>query len=532
MSIFERLLSRRVVVVTVLVALILGSVSAVYAQGQTGSATGTTGGLVKKRGMWETTLYCIGGAATGIPANSEPGRAMCASELAQEGFMCGCSPSADGSMAVSGITPTLGEYMAVAMAIPPVSTAEYIADLGNNIGLPSIKSAQAQGIGYKALNPVLGMWKAFRNLAYSLYIIIFLVIGVMIMFRTKVNAQTIISIQNALPNLLITLILITFSYAIAGFIVDLIYVTMYLLVYTAAANNLITDPQVVMENVMSKNVFWLIMQGKDRIHSIASDAVANFVLSITGESGLAGAAGWLSKPLAFVIIGLGVLVGMFKTLWQLIQSYFMIIVGTIIGPLQLLLNGLPGSKAFSNWIRNLLANAAVFPVVLAMMLFGAILMGPGTEKFAADGALSNPFNVNTGQGYLPGNGSTSSEWVPPFLSFIAQGDDEGIESSAATLQETFMALLGVFIILMTPAAAQMTRDVLKVEQLKYTSAIGESIQQGMGLGKLPLGYIQGWRQQAEADRRQRKLMEYQASLLKSGTSKTQQGVDTEKGKRE
>ena len=58
-----------------------------------------------------------------------------------------------------------------------------------------------EGTGYGASPPFLPFWKVFRNLAYSLYIIMFVVVGIMIMLRTKVNAQTIITIQTALPNL-------------------------------------------------------------------------------------------------------------------------------------------------------------------------------------------------------------------------------------------------------------------------------------------------------------------------------------------
>ena len=40
------------------------------------------------------------------------------------------------------------------------------------------------------------------------------------------SPQTIVTIQSALPKIVVTLILVTFSYAIAGFMVDLVYVVM------------------------------------------------------------------------------------------------------------------------------------------------------------------------------------------------------------------------------------------------------------------------------------------------------------------
>jgi hypothetical protein len=47
----------------------------------------------------------------------------------------------------------------------------------------------------------------------------------MIMFRAKLNPQTVISVENALPKIVVALLLITFSFAIAGFLIDLMYIS-------------------------------------------------------------------------------------------------------------------------------------------------------------------------------------------------------------------------------------------------------------------------------------------------------------------
>ncbi|MFZ2199744.1 MAG: hypothetical protein WAV40_03070 [Microgenomates group bacterium] len=460
-----------------------------------------TGTVAPSRGLFETYTYAVGCSISGCSSESDIGQVVSSESMSQEKYIVGYSPSSDGKQAVEGITPRITNFVTTALMVPPISSSEYVADLGNNIGLPGFTKVQAQGIGYKALSPVLQIWKAFRNLAYSLYIIIFLVIGVMIMLRTKINAQTIISIQNSLPNLLVTLLLITFSYAIAGFVIDLIYLSMYLIVYIAQASNLIKDAGSVMDKVLNTNIMYSMLHGKDAVQAIAARAISGFAQQVTDASGL-DKIGGISKPIAFAVIGLGILIGMFKTLWQLMQSYFMIIVLTVVSPLQLLMNGIPGSKSFSNWIRNLLANAAVFPTVLAMLLFGAILMGPGTEKLALNANDSNPFTVNTGVGILQADGNSSSKWVPPFLTFIDTSDVD----VPASIQETFMALLGVFIIMMVPVAAQMTRDALKVEQSKYTSEIMAGLGQGYGAASyLPKAYISSL-QQERAARLQSKML--------------------------
>jgi hypothetical protein len=60
-------------------------------------------------------------------------------------------------------------------------------------------------------------------------------IGFMIMFRAKLNPQTVISIENALPKIVITLILIAFSFAIAGFLIDLMYIITAIIVSILAS---------------------------------------------------------------------------------------------------------------------------------------------------------------------------------------------------------------------------------------------------------------------------------------------------------
>jgi hypothetical protein len=100
----------------------------------------------------------------------------------------GCKTSPDGITYSNGLLGTQKDMIAMLYKFQP-SGEEYIADVLDNIGIPSVNRAYAQGTGYEALNSFLPFWKVFRNLAYSLYIIMFVVVGIMIMLRTKVNAQ-------------------------------------------------------------------------------------------------------------------------------------------------------------------------------------------------------------------------------------------------------------------------------------------------------------------------------------------------------
>ena len=111
---------------------------------------------------------------------------------------------------------------------PPIRTSEYVADEFNNFGLAKPAFAQVAGSGNSVLQPVLIIWKVMRNIAYMGIILILVVIGLMIMFRQKINPQTVISAQAALPGIIIGLVLITFSYFFAALLVDLTFVATHL----------------------------------------------------------------------------------------------------------------------------------------------------------------------------------------------------------------------------------------------------------------------------------------------------------------
>ena len=129
----------------------------------------------------------------------------------------------------------MSNLIIVPYANPPASGVMWAYQGLQNAGFVP-KTYAAEGIGFAAIKPFANLWKIFRDLAYMLLVIILIAIGFMIMFRAKINPQTIISVENALPKIVISLILITFSFAIAGFLIDLMYVSIVLLVALLGSN--------------------------------------------------------------------------------------------------------------------------------------------------------------------------------------------------------------------------------------------------------------------------------------------------------
>ncbi len=391
----------------------------------------------------------------------------------------GLAKEPDGSVYSPGI---LGiQQKAVALLYDnQVSSEEYIADILDNIGVPTVSRAYAQGTGYNAMKPFLEFWKVFRNLAYSLYIIMFVVVGIMIMLRTKVNAQTIITIQTALPNLLITLLLITFSYAIVGFMIDLMYFLIYFIVYLISTTGII-DASKSITRLMSYSAWSVIFEGRNSIISAISSSLGNVLWSLgSGGIGVAGAVLSMVSPM-YLMVAVAFVIAMLKLMLTLVKSYIMIIVQTVTAPVQILMNAMPGSKAFSEWLKKTASYLIPFPVAGAMFIFSAILVGNPTDSAgAADyfsgglvdgivntGGSKNPFGIDDSAAiYQNRNGM----WLPPFTltdSALAQ---------PGTGSADVLTLIGFVIFLMTPAAVKMAQDWLQVKESPYTAeALGNAM---------------------------------------------------------
>src|ERR1035437_3150426 len=128
-----------------------------------------------------------------------------------------------------GALGTVGGMIAI-LYTPPIHTSDFIAYMGQNFGITKPSYAQVTGIGYKGLNPLLHAWVVFRNIVYLLFVFVFILIGLAIMLRLKIDPRTVMTIQNQIPKIIISLVLVTFSFAIAGFLIDLMWVSTYTII--------------------------------------------------------------------------------------------------------------------------------------------------------------------------------------------------------------------------------------------------------------------------------------------------------------
>jgi len=78
--------------------------------------------------------------------------------------------------------------------------------------------------GYSYLKDIIHLdriWKSSLNIVYLLSILVFIVVGFMIMFRKSLPGDTTVTVSKALPQLIISLVLATFSFAIVGIMMDI-----------------------------------------------------------------------------------------------------------------------------------------------------------------------------------------------------------------------------------------------------------------------------------------------------------------------
>lgn len=130
-----------------------------------------------------------------------------------------------------GVAGTMGRLIGSTMNIP-ISSGQYGQYMAANFGGVNHAYAQTNGLGFDRLSPLIGVWARFRDIAYLIFVLAFTIIGFAIILRVKIDARTVMSIQNQIPKIIIALVLVTFSYAIAGFLIDLMYVCMYVIILT------------------------------------------------------------------------------------------------------------------------------------------------------------------------------------------------------------------------------------------------------------------------------------------------------------
>jgi hypothetical protein len=292
--------------------------------------------------------------------------------------------SADASWTPGGFIGITNNVIA-SLYTPPISGTEYIANSINNfLGKPAYART---GGAFNGLSGILPLWRTCRNAVYVLISIVFVVIGLLIMLRIKISPQATITIQNSIPKIIITLILVTFSYAIIGLIIDLTYLIQALVLSLLVQNNsnpkLLTNIPELSKLMEANSGTYSYLMFKAMLSS--ANTIANIVLSLFGGlgvalmAGLGLAGGWIAGLIGFVLGAFIILVFLFiqliKFLFGCAKAYILLLIKIISAPFEIALGAFPNSKiGFGSWFMQTLAYASVFPISLIFLVLLVIIV--------------------------------------------------------------------------------------------------------------------------------------------------------------
>jgi hypothetical protein len=200
------------------------------------------------------------------------------------------------------------------------------------------------------------LWAFTRNIAYSGFVLIMIVIGFMIMFRNKIGGQTLVTIGNSIPKIVVGLILVTFSFAIAGIILDISGIFLRVISGLLETNILIHNPFKLLWGMITNHPEFAGLSG--------ALGIAGIVMLIATSWGVAGL---IALFLGVVVAGV-VIIGAIKLWFALLKSYFALLLNLTVAPLVIMAGSLPGdSVAITNLFKSMLRNALVFPVAYAIV---------------------------------------------------------------------------------------------------------------------------------------------------------------------
>ena len=433
-----------------------------------------------------------------------------------------------------GLIGITGQMIAATFDIP-VSGSQYVRYLAGNFGIakktyagntgdpglsqdqqnsdPTIDDVSGNGVGFSGLSKIMKLWIVFRNVVFMFFVLIFVLIGLGIMFRIKIDPRTVMTIQNQIPKIIIALVLVTFSFAIAGFLIDMMYVLLFLIFNIFSSANLVDVTSFSPNSIQGGNPLsamgFLGGTGiaKDASIGIGSIIASLFSLGTSGRiiagfigmviGGLAGSIipvggtivggvvggiaggflgggvdkvlGILGGLIAFIVIAAAILIALFRLWFQLLKTYIFILINIVFSPFWIAGGLIPGSTLnFGAWVRDIIANLSAFPVTLLMFLLGKVFI----EEFGRGGY---------------------GTFVPPFIGNPGN-------------PKNFAAIIGLGIILLTPNVVQIVRAALKTPEGKLSAGIGQSIGAGTSLVSSTAGqtfragsaYLQGIQPVAKA----------------------------------
>jgi len=224
----------------------------------------------------------------------------------------------------------------------PVNLALFWNDSVKNV--PFAGSALAANVNYGSLptmimDPLLQVWKIFRNIAFGILSIVMLVVGVMIMTRKKLSPQLVVTAQYALPRIALAVILIIFSYPIGAVLASSM-------------------------NYLAKVIEGLIFGSLNYTQGATTGLLIAILFVDLLASGLA-----LGIP-GLVVVAVLALVTLILKIFIIIRAWLLLlklIFSIVFSPVQFAIGAIPGNESsMQNWFKKAVGYVAGYVALFAM----------------------------------------------------------------------------------------------------------------------------------------------------------------------
>ncbi len=225
---------------------------------------------------------------------------------------------------------------------PPINLAYYFKHNLQKVPIIS-DTAYAQTVSYNAwgLEFAIQIWEKSRNIAYAMMSVIMLVIGILIITRKKINPQTVVSVQTALPRIVISLILITFSYPIGAILISIGYALVV---------------------VVIRLFFGTIIDDVSQLADM--DVLVMMVTIMAATIGPQGVIGVVTAMLMAVLTIIALLVAIIK----IIIINLKVLIAIIFAPIQFAIAAIPGQEDLvQDWFKKMLAKVLAIPAIFFMI---------------------------------------------------------------------------------------------------------------------------------------------------------------------
>lgn len=392
----------------------------------------------------------------------------------------------------------------VTMYQPPLTTLDSLRYFAGNFGIVKPILAQEEDLGsFQSFSFLQNMHITIRNISYMLLVILFIFIGIAIMLRFKIDPRTVMSIQNQIPKIIIGVVMITFSYAIAGLLVDGMWVLTYFGINTignvaqvecgnysngndisgVATKNLLNNPMAFTRDMFSDaGCFgsWDGLSGlaKD-VGSSMGVAVSSTILESIGlnsgsakdcdsswhnpdvkdciQAGIYSFMAFLIGIVATIIVLIAIILALVRLWFTLIKAYVYILLDVVTAPIQILIGIFPGGKmGFVRWLRHISAYLLIFPASATLIVLAiAFALNKNLNQHATD---------------------PTATFYPPLIGIPGLSGNMG-------------ALIAFGLIMIMPELLEMIKDAL---QVKNSDRATKAVSGGFSRGLAPTAALGGF----------------------------------------